>query len=354
VTDPRSDRPGEHGPRWLRWVTRISLVIGVIAMVATIQIVGFGAIVEHLRAIGWFFVVLVALEILSSVCDATAVYHMAHGPGRPSWHHVVVAQLAGRGVNSVTPGGNLGEALKVSLLSRNCSPRRIVAAVMYVGSLVVVISFAAIAIGSAATAFLFSVPPAGVVALLAGAVVAAALSISILVLLHRGMLSTLANALAHLHVISKQRRARWTKTLEAVDRRLRGMDDGAHRRKAIAFVAFSNLLQKVLTYVTVLSAGYQLSAGQFLALISAGVLLGWFSTIIPMGLGISESGNVALFTLIGAPAALGLALALARRVNQVVFALIGFVVLAGDRVATGVRGRFSHPLQTIAPSPSHP
>ena len=58
----------------------------------------------------------------------------------------------------------------------------------------------------------------------------------------------------------------------------------------------SQALQKALTYVTVLSAGYLLRPGQFLALLSAGVLLGWISTIIPMGLGISEGGNVALFT----------------------------------------------------------
>ena len=43
----------------------------------------------------------------------------------------------------------------------------------------------------------------------------------------------------------------------------------------------------------------------------------------------------------GAPPSLGLALALARRVNQIVFALIGFVVLTADRVATRVHGHLS-------------
>ena len=85
-----------------------------------------------------------------------------------------------------------------------------------------------------------------------------------------------------------------------------------------------------------MAAGYTLGPGQFLALCSAGVVLGWISTIIPMGLGISEGGNVALFALIGAPTALGVALALARRVNQVVFALLGFTILTADRVASRV------------------
>jgi len=337
-----SEAKSEHSsPKWLRWVTRISLVVGIGALIATVWIVGVDVIVEHLRAIGWFFVVLVAIEMLSSVLDGIAIYFMAHGPGRPSVREAIVAQIVGRGVNSVTPGGNLGEALKVGLLSHRCSAKRIVAAVMYVGLIGVVLSFAVVAIGSAVTAFWFDMVPAARAALLIGAVVAAGITIAIIVLLRRGMLSTLSNALARLHIISKKRRESWNKTLTEVDARLRGHDDGDYRRRAIAFVAISQLLQKGLAYFTIMSAGYVLSPGQFLAMLSAGVLIGWISAIIPMGLGISEGGNVALFSLIGAPASLGLALALARRVNQVVFAAIGFTVLAADRVSTHVRGRIT-------------
>jgi uncharacterized membrane protein YbhN (UPF0104 family) len=123
-----------------------------------------------------------------------------------------------------------------------------------------------------------------------------------------------------------------------VDSRLRGQDV-RQRSHAIAFLALSQALQKFLTFLVVFAAGYTLSPGQFLALVSAGVLLGWISTIIPMGLGISEGGNVALFSLIGAPASLGLALALARRVNQIVFAAIGFIVLTADRLGAHLHGQ---------------
>src|SRR5512143_1677267 len=73
---------GESGastsaPGWMHWVTRISMVVGLIALIATVWFVGPHAIIGHLRAIGWFFVVIIALEILSSVFDATAVYFMA-------------------------------------------------------------------------------------------------------------------------------------------------------------------------------------------------------------------------------------------------------------------------------------
>ncbi len=334
----------DHPPRWLHWVTRISLAVGIAALIATVWFVGFDTILTYLKAIGWFFIVLIAIEMISSVLDGTAIYFMAHGKGRPSWRESVVAQIVGRGVNSVTPGGNLGEALKIGLLSKRCPARRIVAAVMYVLLVGVVLSFAVIAIGTAATAFLFDVPPVWVVALLVGALASAGVAVAIIVLLRRGMLSTFSNLLARLRVISHARRDQWNKTLSEVDARLRGADDGDFRRRAIACVAISQLLQKGLAYVTILVAGYAMSPGQFLALLSAGVLLQWFSAIVPLGLGLAEGGNTALFMLIGAPPGLGLTLALARRVNQVVFAAVGFVVLAADRLGIRMRGRLARRL----------
>lgn len=328
--------PKTHSPRWLHWVTRISLAIGIGALVTTIWIVGPHVLMAQLANIGWFFVALAVLELATSACDATALYFMADGPGRPSWRACVVAQVAGRGINSITPGGNLGEATKVGLLAHHCSPRRIVAAVMYVNLVAVVINLLVIAVSSIATTFLFDMPRAATIALYIAAPITAGLAIAIMFLIKRGMLSTLANALSHLHIISKQRRKRWTKVLDEVDRRLRGQET-ANTRRAIVFIAVSQLVQKAITYATVLATGYVLSAGQFLALCSAGVLLGWISAIIPLGIGVSEGGNVALFSLIGAPPPLGLALALARRVNQVVFAALGFIVLTADRAVSRVR-----------------
>lgn len=345
----------DHAPRWLRWVTRVSLLIGIAAFVTTVWLVGLGPIEHHLRSIGWFFVVMCSVELLSSSLDGTAIYFMAHGEGRPSWREAVVAQIVGRGVNAVTPGGNLGEALKIGLLSQRCPPGRIVAAVMYVGVVAIVITFCVIAIGSGATAFLFDVPPLGKVALLVAALVAVGIAIAIIVLVHRGMLTTISKVLARIRVISDERREQWDEALSGVDARLRGSDDGEYRRHAIACIVISQTLQKGLLFFTILAAGYLLSPGQYLALLSAGQIVGWISSLVPMGLGMLEGGNVALFTLIGAPAALGLALAMARRVNQIVFASIGFFVLAADRVGTRVQlhlgDRITGPESGVTPAP---
>lgn len=323
-------------PAWFKWVTRASIVFGIAGIAITAWIVGVGTILDHLEQIGPWFLVLVGAEMISTVCDATAVYLMTRGTGAPSFRDVIVAQFAGRAVNSVTPASNLGEALKVSLLARQCSTGRIIAAVLYCELTAVVISLCVIAVGTVATAFMFDVVPAAKLLMCAAALVSACVAATVVVLVRRGMLGTLTAFLARIHVISKARHERWKGRLQDLDRRLRGEVGGEHRGGAIAAIAISQTLQKVITYGTVMAAGYLLGPGQFLALLSAGVVLGWISTIIPMGLGISEGSNAALFALIGAPSALGVALALARRVNQVVFALLGFAVLTADRVASRV------------------
>lgn len=339
------------GPGWLRWITRASVVLGIGALVATVWLVGIDTITERLRAIGGWFVVLLAIEGVATCCDAAAVYLVTRGNGAPSYRKVLVAQFAGRAVNSVTPAGNLGEALKVTLLARTCSPRRIVAAVMYVALTALVVALAMIALGTGMTAFLFHIPALAMFAMLAAAALAGGVALAIIVLVRRGMLSTLSNAAARLHLISRARRKRWTNSLEDLDARLRGDIGAGHRAGATAFVVASQLLQKTMIYIAIVASGFELSFAQVISVLSAGILIAWIATIVPMGLGVSEGGHMALFALIGAPAALGVAIALARRVNQIVFAMIGFAVLGGDRLVSRVGTELTQPR---LPSLAHP
>jgi hypothetical protein len=324
----------ESTPEWLRWVTRISIVFGVIGIGVTAWLVGVTTIVDHLRAIGAWFLVLLAGEAVATGLDSYAVFLLTRGDDAPTYRDVLVAQFAGRAVNSVTPASNLGEALKVSLLARTSPAGRVTAAVLYVVLASLVMSLTVIAIGSVATASMFCLPSIAKLALCAAALVSACVAATAIVLVRRGMVASLTAFLARARLISSTRHERWKERLAELDSRLRGDVGAEHRRGAVAAVILSQSLQKAVTYTTVLAAGYRLGPGQFLALLSAGVVLGWISTIIPMGLGLSEGGNVALFALVGAPTALGVALALARRVNQVVFALLGFTILTADRVAS--------------------
>ena len=324
---------GGTGPSWLKWITRLSLLAGVIALVVTVWLVGPDTLLAHLETIGPWFALLLVLELAVSMLDAGVVYSMTRGPGAPSARSVFVAQLAGRAVNSVTPGAAIGEALRVSLLARECSPQRIVAAVMFASIGSFVVGLVLIAAGTIATALLFTMPSALELTFHIVGGVCAVLAVALVWLVQRGMVTKLALLGRKLRLISQARHERWRDQLASLDRRL---VENEHRGKAMLLLLASQLLQRGVIWVTLLAAGYSLSGPQLVAILSAGVLLTWASALVPMGVGVSEGGNGALFALIGAPTSLGVALAFARRVNQIIFAALGFSVLAADRIANHV------------------
>lgn len=315
----------------MKWITRISILLGVIALAITVWKIGPDVLAAHLQAIGPWFALLIAIELASTFCDAGVLFALTRGRGAPSFRKVCVAQFAGRAVNSVTPGGNLGEALKVSLLARECRAERIVAAVLFgaIGNFVT--GLAIVAAGSIATAVMFPLPLAAEIALIGVGVVTAAIVVATLVVVKRGMIALLARGARRMHLISHARYDRWRDRLVEIDRRL---VDNEHRGIAVVLVVISQLLTRGVIWVALVAAGYTLGAPQLVAVLSAGVLLAWLSNLVPMGVGVSEGGNGVLFALIGAAPSVGVAIAFARRVNQIVFALIAFSVLGADRLAS--------------------
>jgi hypothetical protein len=341
---PAANEPGGAGgsstddaapPGWARWVSRISLVVALIAMTATIWAVGPGEIVAQLLAIGAGFVVIVAIEATSTVLDARAIYAVTRDHRELGFGRVLMAQIAGRAVNAVTPGGNLGEATKASVLTGSTSTTRAVAAVLFCGLASVIVQLAVIAIGAPLTAILLPLPAALRGALIGTGLLAGAVAVGLAILVRRGMLSSLIRVAVGLRLVSARRRARWRDKLATIDDRLRGAGGG--RRAAVVYVIASKLLTWGSLWLIVAFAGYRMSIGELAALLSAGVVLTWISTLVPLGLGVTESGNYALFSALGAPPAFGVTLALARRVNQILYAAIGFTLLATMRVSATAR-----------------
>jgi hypothetical protein len=104
-------------------VTRISLAVAVVALVLTIRNVGLVALEKYFRLIGpWWFAVI-AFEVAITTMDAVAIRAFA-SPERVSLRQAMLSQLAGRSVNAVTPSGNVGEAIKVSVLTESVSDSR--------------------------------------------------------------------------------------------------------------------------------------------------------------------------------------------------------------------------------------
>lgn len=337
---PPDDDEGATAPSWAKWLSRILIVVALVAMTATIWTVGPSTIVAHLRTIGWWFAGILAIEVVITGLDAAAIFTLARGSDDGvRYGHVLVAQVAGRAVNAVTPGGSLGEALKTSLLTEAIPTNRAVAAVIYCNLASLIYSLLLVAVGAPLTALFLDLPPPFTGGLAVAGGLAGVTALGLAVLIRRGMLSSLVGAGARLGVISAKRRRRWKKRLDNIDERLRGTAGGHRRRVAAGFVLGSKLLTWFSMWFILSAAGYQASPGELAAMLSAGVVLGWLGQIVPMGLGVAEGGNFALFSALGAPPTFGVALALARRVNQILYAAVGFAVLGAWRLTTRAAAR---------------
>ncbi|MCX5743538.1 MAG: flippase-like domain-containing protein [Proteobacteria bacterium] len=308
-------------------MTRLALLAGVIGLVVTVWAVGPGTIVDNLRHIGPWFLALFALDIVISAVDAAAIYALTRGDDAPPYSRVLVAQLAGRAVNAATPGGNLGEALKAGLLSEETRPPRVIFAVMYCGLASLCISLAMIAVGAPVTAVLLDLHAGLRITMFVAGGIAAGVVVAIVVLVRRGILKNLVGLAGRLHIVSWRRRHRWKATLTEIDERFRANAGATGQRRAAALVLLSKSLSWGSTWVTVAIAGYLLDVSELAALLSAGVVLGWVSMLVPMGIGVAEGGSYGLFALIGAPPSLGVSVAFASRVLQVLAIMLGLVVL---------------------------
>ena len=61
---------------------------------------------------------------------------------------------------------------------------------------------------------------------------------------------------------------------------------------------------------------------------SVGVLIGWISPIVPLGLGLADGGNYALYVLLGASGVHGMVVAMVNRARSLAIATLGLGAMA--------------------------
>jgi len=82
-------------------------------MAVTIYTTGPGTIAHYFERIGWWWFAVIVFEAVITSLDALAIRaFLSPEQDKVRWRSALLSQLAGRAVNAVTPGGNLGEAVK--------------------------------------------------------------------------------------------------------------------------------------------------------------------------------------------------------------------------------------------------
>jgi uncharacterized membrane protein YbhN (UPF0104 family) len=335
----------DERPAWARWITLGSLVLAAGALAWTIYSVGLYEILRRLALIGPWFLVVVAVEAVITLFDAGALHaflrpdHRKVGYGR-----VVLAQVSSRAINAVTPLGSLGEVVKTTMLFERVSPSRAVAAVLLYNITVLEISFVLIALGATSTALLLDLPSSLRTMLVVSAAVTAGLAIVIPILVAKGRLAGLVTLGRRLRVVPARKERSWRKKLADIDEKLG--DTGGARRRDRGLGALCLLVSRLGSWLNVAilihAAGGSLEVGFLVAVLTAGQVIQWVSTVVPMGLGVQEGGNYGLFRALGADPAIGVTISIGKRVTQIIYAAIGIVLASINQTVKEAKAAQRH------------
>jgi len=345
------DQPEPGRPLGPRLFNLAVFIIGGLALWWMLRNQSWADLREHLAGVGRWFAVLIALDLAGLCCDAAALHAFMRPEARmiPYWR-VLGAQASGRAINVLTPGGALGEASKLAILVTYAPRARVLSSIVLLNVSQIYLSTSVMLLGIPITLLLVDLPHGVKVTVAIGLAVIIPLMILLGVVIHRGAVSTVVGTLRHLRMISADRALSWKTRLVEVDRHIGELHQNrsAGTWKGILWVMASKVLSWTATIVLLAATGAPLTAVMILGVLSIGVLIGWISNIVPLGLGVSDGSNYVLYDVLGGTGAHGLLVAMISRARTVLIAFLGLGVMAAMSIADRiVSARLQRKLQAL-------
>jgi hypothetical protein len=137
-----------------------------------------------------------------------------------------------------------------------------------------------------------------------------------------------------LRLIGDERAKNWRARLVDVDRHIRELhrNRSAGTWKGILWVIGSKLVSWTSSIVLVAAVGVSISPTLVIGVLSVGLLIGWIAQIAPLGLGLQDGGNYALFGILGATGPQGLLVAMLQRARSLSVAILGLGAYAAIQI----------------------
>ncbi len=306
--------------------------LGLLLLGYLVGTLGLRQILDNLLVMRWWFPAVLALAFLWHVTNSIA-WGFAFPPDafRPRLRTLFMAKLAGEAVNQLTPLANIGgEPLKAFLLKQQFPVSRSLAAVVVNKTAQIFTGLMFTLVGLGLVVAHWDLPQAlplpvkaglGVLGLLAAAMMAA------LYIKHRSMFSSL---LAVFRAVGLgDFAARQMDSAVRTDASI-GRFYGEHKARfalVMFFHALGWLLGACETYVILeaLGAGTDFEIAFLITALT--VLINSLFFFMPSNIGVLEGGGVFLFLTLGLNPALGLSLAIVKRMRKIIWISIGWLFL---------------------------
>ena len=309
----------------------VMMVVGGVALYLILRQHGWAEFEAMLANVGWWFAVVLGLELVSLCMDAAAIHAFMRPEARMiSYWRVLGANISGRAINVLTPGGALGEPTKLMLLSTHAPRARALSSLVLFSLSIAYVAVTVMLIGIPITLLVLEVPDAVKVMVGIGLAVIVPGMVALFFVIRRGALRTIVDLLQRIHILKEERAKTWREKLKDVDKHIRELhtNRSAGTWKGILWVIGSKLVSWSSTITLIAAVGVDVTPTLVLGVLSVGLLISWISAIVPMGLGVQDGGNYALFGILGATGPQGLLVAMLQRARSVTVAILGLGVFA--------------------------
>ncbi len=304
----------------------VVMLLGGIGLTWMLYSVGISVLTDAIENVGGWFILILALDLAALFCDAAALSAFMRPEARmvPYWR-VLTAQASGRAINVLTPTGALGEPTKLSMLVSHGPRNRVLSSLVLLNLGQFYLSVIVIVLGTPIMFLMVDLPHSLKILVLIGFAVLIPLVIALGLLVQRGALSTVVSTIRKVRVISEKRAEAWRTRFAEVDSHIRELQTNrsAGTWKGFLWVGLSKLVQWSATLILLATAGVDVNAALVVGILSVGVLIQWVSQVVPMGLGLADGGNYALFDLVGSAGAYGVVITLLNRARSITIAIIG-------------------------------
>jgi len=323
----------------IRHAQRLLLLFGIALCVFLIAEVGLDRIAHDLRAMGWSLLGVVLLEIGIDLLNTIGWrYTFPIEERRVPFRWLFLARLAGTAFNQILPAAAVGGEPVKALLLRAYLPFSSSLASVVTGKVTFSVAQAVFACAGVLFAFqAFALPQGlrhGLVASLALTVIGIG---CFLWLQRRGLFATAAHVTQRLGLP-----AHWGHAIEHATHLLDDRVRDFHVDRPLDFVLsvgchIASLLVAVLqVYLLLRWLGLPAGIATCFTIEALAFLIQAAAFLVPGSIGVQEGGKVVIFSALGLPAAAGLSVGIAFRLNQLVgiaFGLAAYALMHGRQPA---------------------
>ena len=322
--------PVSKGERHLRIAERLVLASGIILFCFLVARLGADNILANLRMVGWGILLIIAAEILAFLANTFGwrVAFSRHGIV-PSFGQLLLARIAGDGVNYLTPTATMGgEFVRVRML-REQAPTASLAASVIVAKLTQTVGLVIyVSCGLFIVLDKVHLPIAAKMGILASLALFTLILLGLLFLQRGGLITPV------LRFTDRWTFFRFLSPLRSSAKQIDAEMAKVHRESLGRLVLSSAAFGLgfgcgvIETYLILWCFGIPTSLQLALAIDVLGVALSNLTFFVPLRIGTQEAGKALAFAILGLSPAQGLAAGVVCRLRELTWALIGLVVLA--------------------------